>query len=625
MRDSSSIGNYLGDLWQHAPRRVALTHTLLAIFVCLTPLLFGRFRLLPWLAPAEQQELLGRLLRARNYFLRMIAFALRGHALMAALRDAELRVQLLPQKNDDKWHAAHDREETRDISSTPRGRRPGAIPDFVVIGSGAGGAIVAAELARAGATTHIIEEGGWHRRATFAPDLYSAVSTLFRDFGAQVTKGRGVFPVLQGCCVGGSTVISGAIVHRLTREVHASWCATDPALATAPSFSELEAAATAIESDLEVRANLAERLPSLPAAHALDGLGWAYQAMHRIAPGCQGTGYCLQGCPSGGKWSMERSYVPQALAAGAEIHSRSRVLQVLHQGSRAIGVLIETEKGMREVRARRGVVVAAGVVESPLLLRRSGVHNAHLGRHLQCHLGVGCVGLLDRPVRDVEGPPQGIEVMEFTADRLKLATQLLPPELLLARATLDGNELLDLLTRVDHLASWTASVQSEAEGEITTSPLTGQPVIHFDPAPADLQRLRTGLWRLAQLLFALGAKRVWPAAHGFDATLTDPRRADDLLQAPLDARNYFVGVGHLFGTCRMGGAGAAWLGPISASMASTICSWPTAASSPATPASIPCCPSCRWHAAACSESCNRPDSRCPILAQAGLIPFPQFD
>jgi choline dehydrogenase-like flavoprotein len=63
------------------------------------------------------------------------------------------------------------------------------------------------------------------------------------------------------------------------------------------------------------------------------------------------------------------------------------------------------------------------------------------------------------------------------------------------------------------------------------------------------------------LLFALGATRVFPAGHGFDADLTSPARADDLLQAPLDARNYFVGVGHLFGTCRMGGPARGVVGP----------------------------------------------------------------
>jgi choline dehydrogenase-like flavoprotein len=272
--------------------------------------------------------------------------------------------------------------------------------------------------------------------------------------------------------------------------------------------------------------------------------------MRRNAPGCRATGRCLQGCPSGGKLSMEASYVPRAMQAGVRVLDRHRARRIVHEGGRAIGVEVVGADGRRRiVRARRAVVVAAGTIRSPLLLRGSGLGGAHAGRHFQCHLGVGALGLLPRPVREMEGPPQGIEVFEFEPNGIKLATQLLPPELLLARTGVTGPAMADLLRAWTHLSAWTVSVRSRAEGDV--SPGFAGPSIRFTPAPEDIVALRDGLHRVGQLLAALGAGRFFPNVAGLPVEL----RADDvdrLRQAPLDPRAYTMAVGHVFGTCRMG-------------------------------------------------------------------------
>ena len=424
--------------------------------------------------------------------------------------------------------------------------------DAVVVGSGAGGATVSVALSEQGWETAVIEEGGWHTRAGFTEDLHGAMGTLFRDFGAQAAWGRSLIPVLEGRCVGGSTVLNGAIVHRLPPEVHAAWC-EDRALGAALPYASLERHAGRIEQELSVRANLEEALPALPVSGILDRSGWRYRAMARNAPGCRGSGRCLQGCPTGGKLSMEASFLPRALRAGARILDRRRAERVLFEGTRAVGVLLRDAEGRaRRVRARRAVVVCAGAVQTPLLLSRSGLKSPHLGRHFQCHLGVGVAGLLDRPAASVLGPPQGIEILQTPGERFRLATQLLPLELLLARAGVVGTRLSELLRRAGQVSSWTASVRSGAEGRVVPG-FFGRASIRYTPAPADLEAIREGVHALARLLFDLGASRVFPGVAGMPDELTAASQAGALRSAPLDPRAYSIVVGHIFGTCRMAG------------------------------------------------------------------------
>jgi choline dehydrogenase-like flavoprotein len=254
---------------------------------------------------------------------------------------------------------------------------------------------------------------------------------------------------------------------------------------------------------------------------------------------------------------MEASYIPRAIRAGATLLDRHRATRIVAAGGRATGLVVRDPRGGRRlVSARKAVILAAGALQSPLLLSASGLGGLHVGRHFQCHLGVGTTALLDRPVRSVEGPPQGIEVLEFDADGIKLATQLLPPELLLARTPVAGRALSELLPQWRSISSWTGSVRSEAEGRVSGTAL-GRVSIRFDPSARDMERLRDAIWRMVRLLFELGAVRVFPGVFGAPVELRAPGEADAIRSAPLDPRAYLLGVGHIFGTCRMGSDPAA--------------------------------------------------------------------
>ncbi len=429
--------------------------------------------------------------------------------------------------------------------------------DFVIIGSGASGATAAVEFSENHFETIVVEEGEWYRREDFTENVYGAMATLFRDFGNQMSRGRSVIPVLEGCCVGGSTVMNGAIVHRLPEEVHASWLARDPGLVETLSYNALEKHSSDIESELQIGRNLEGLLPSLPVSHVLQRLGWKHQAMLRNAPGCQSTGRCLQGCPTGGKWSMEVTFIPRAVEAGARVYSGHRAESILWEGRRAVGVRCRLKSGgTKQIRARRGVVLAGGVMQTPRLLWRSGLGRgaSAVGKHFQTHLGISIVAEMTQKAVSLEGPPQGIEITEFSGEKIKLATQLVPPELLFSRTALTGESLREALKRTQYYSSWTGSIQSESEGELRRH-WTGNVSLVFTPTAKDMERVKLSLWNLSQLLFEMGARKIYPGIHGpegFPTVLESVSQARKLLDLPLDPRSFLLSVGHLFGTSKIG-------------------------------------------------------------------------
>lgn len=434
--------------------------------------------------------------------------------------------------------------------------------DYVVVGSGAAGAVAAHVLAQSGASVVIVEEGPWVRTREFDGRVYGAFKRMFRDAGAQVIEGRAYVPLLQGRCVGGSTVMNSAIVHRTPEDVLEEWRQRF-GLGETISARALEPHFTALERELSARVVGDDALGDnnrlfLEEASAQ---GIPARRMLRYERGCRGSGQCLTGCPTGAKQAMNVTYVPWALALGAHLICSCRVERILVEGGRACGVLARTVQGgaagdrrsQRVVlRARRAVVVAASTIQTPNLLRRSGVRACALGQHFQCHPGYAIAGLFDRPVEINSGVTQGAEAIHLRrSERIKLETLGMPPELAAARIPGIGRELMRRFGAFSHLAIWAVVVRAEAEGEVKRG-WGGRDKVRWQPSRVDVERARKGAALLARLLFEAGAREVWPGLHGLPSTI---RSIDDVRlieRVPADPRLFGFIASHLFGAARMG-------------------------------------------------------------------------
>jgi len=211
--------------------------------------------------------------------------------------------------------------------------------DFVVIGSGAAGASAALTLAEAGRDVLVLEEGPEVRDEDRGLGSHEAFMRLFRDRGTQVAMGRSVIPMLQGRCVGGTTVVNGAIVWRLPQDAYDRVFGAIGAEHAVP-LAALEARMDRIERDLAV-APAAERLlggNGTTMKRGAEKLGWKAHAIRRNVVDCQGSGRCLEACPTKRKQSMEVTYLPRAVRLGARILPDHEARVIETSAARAVAV-----------------------------------------------------------------------------------------------------------------------------------------------------------------------------------------------------------------------------------------------------------------------------------------------
>lgn len=430
------------------------------------------------------------------------------------------------------------------------------IADYVVIGSGAAGASAALVLATRGYKVVVLEEGPWVRTRQFGVDVYPAMKEMFRGGGTSMALGRVMFPILQGACVGGSTTVNSAIAWRAPERVIENWRRRF-GFGEALTFKELDHQFDEIERDLNVQQVQDQALGNNNSifAEAAATLGIRAERIRRYDGGCEASASCLTGCRSGKKLGMNVTYIPETLGLGGRLYSMCRVEKVESRYGRAVAVTARfkspTAPRLR-VAARRGVFVAASAVQTPNLLRRSGVRSPALGKHFQAHPGTSLAALFDRDVSMHFGATQGFNSLHFMdSDHFKIETLSLPPELMAVRIPGVGPDLMHRLADYRHVMNWAVLVRAEAHGSVKS--FLGKDQVYFTPTPTDMARLRKGLRTLSEMMFAAGAREIWPGVHGVPP-LRSPDDVRHWDRASIDPRAYSLMASHLFGSARMGPA-----------------------------------------------------------------------
>lgn len=431
--------------------------------------------------------------------------------------------------------------------------------DYVVVGSGAGGASAAVTLARGGASVAIVEAGAWRDPEHYPSSTYGAMRDLFDDWGALITRGRALWPIVQARTMGGTTVINSAICVRTPGDIFEQW-ERERGIAAESLSRRCWAHQDEIERELCV-----EEVPPDARGHSnrlamlgAQGVGYDSHWIHRYVKGCVGSGQCLQGCTKLKKQSTNLNYVPEVLARGGDVVSSAPVARVRFEGRRAVGVEGRFEHPQTKkkgasfvVLARRAVVVAASATHSPALLQRSGVSSPALGKHFRAHPGTGVFGVYDDPVDTNIGATQGWASTAFRDDPgLKLETLSIPFEMVASRLAGGGDRLIARIAEYRHVCMWVHAVRAESVGTVKNG-FGDRPVVSYTLDRADMLRFRAGVHLVAQTHVAAGAKKILPGIFGMPYELA-PNDIDVLLDAPLEPRAYVAILSHLFGGCAMG-------------------------------------------------------------------------
>lgn len=451
--------------------------------------------------------------------------------------------------------------------------------DVVVVGSGAGGGVVAAELARAGRGVLVVEAGPYVDESTMPRDELDAYGRLYLNHGLLSTW-DGAVTMLAGSGVGGGTLVNWMTCLDAPADIREEW-SREHGL-DGLDGTEWASDVAAIEAELGVApAGLVPPKDELIRRGASE-LGWEAGVIRRNAIDCGDCGSCPFGCRRGAKQSGIRAHLAEAVRLGADVLDRARVRSVQFghaaTGFSVMGTLAPPEPGAPaepvvppdaprsfSIRANQ-VVLAAGALRSPAILQASDVSHPSIGRYLRIHPVPVIGALMDEPVDMWRGTMQAVRSMEFAQDEpdrrgyviesapghLGLLALVLPWQGAAAHAA--------LMSRARHFSPLIAVTRDGGEGRTR---LTRAGRVRIDYRLDDLGRatLRHALVSMARLARAGGAMEILAVGmplvrHRVDGGADASRRfaAFEQTLATLDFRPHrgTVASAHQMGTIRMG-------------------------------------------------------------------------
>jgi choline dehydrogenase-like flavoprotein len=403
--------------------------------------------------------------------------------------------------------------------------------DFLVIGSGAGGSVVAAELAETGKRVILVDAGPLPRASELGCSEELANRLWLESHGAIPTRELPV-SLIAGRVFGGGTVINWGTYLEPPRTLLEDWshqfgfhaCLTDSWQHSL--YSVRRRLGIAPVQSLTTSNRLLQT--------AAQRLNWSQHSVERIQGDCSSCQTCSFGC-SDGKQDALRTYIADAERLGVHLIPDCRIELLEHdQGrvDRATGVLRDEGGTQRKVEFRfRHLVLSAGAIHTPALLLRSGLGNAHVGQHLQIHPAAIVLGEFEQEVAPWKGPPQAVIVDEFAksqsaTSRFRIEVVPLPPGLLAMSLPWQGPlAYRHTLQKAKHLAGWLVLVhdQNGRLGRVEID-AQGQPRVHYRMSPELRSAVGKGMSAALTGLRAAGASRLLAPSWGsddFDCQLDD--------------------------------------------------------------------------------------------------------
>ncbi len=439
--------------------------------------------------------------------------------------------------------------------------------DVCIVGTGAGGAVLAARLAARGKSVVMLEDGGFHTSEKFTLTERDMMPRLYQEKAGRATVDQSM-AILQGRAVGGTTVVNWTTCFRTPKRVMEHWAAEHGVEglshdALLPHWAEIEQRLGVIKMRMEqVNKN------NLVTHRGLEKLGWHRDLLSRNVRNCAHSGFCGVGCPIDAKQSMLVTMIPDAVKAGAEIYANAWVERVLRDGRTVRGVVArmrdpKTDKksGVTLTVHAKATVLSAGAINSPAILLRSAINgNGRVGFRTFLHPAVGGVGVHEERIDPFVGSPQYIYSDEHIARGPGLMSFLLegapifpmsagsfPP--LLGAERQAQMELLPYQSLTGALLHDGFEPGNPDDGARVTLQPSGHPQVTYPWTDRLREGLRAATKATMEIQLAGGARQAWSGT----AYARSIGELDAVLaRTSFDATRVPVFVAHCMGGCPMG-------------------------------------------------------------------------
>jgi choline dehydrogenase-like flavoprotein len=438
--------------------------------------------------------------------------------------------------------------------------------DVCVVGSGAGGGVLSAELAKAGKSVVVLEQGAYRNEQDFKQLELPGSLELYLGGGLLASE-DGSIAVLAGATLGGGTVVNYMNCIRTPEHIRAEWA--EHGIAGIDQL-EYEQHIDAVWDRLQVNVEAtSQNRPHRKLIQGMEGRGFPWKPITRNAdPKCDDPrvcGYCYTGCQRGCKQSTMKTYLQDASDAGARFVVGARAERIVTADGRATGVeatVTNADGSVTKLTVEAPtVVVAGGSVESPALLLRSGIGGPAAGKHLRLHPAAIVQGVYDEPIEGWIGQAQSAVSYQFANCEgdwgFLIESAPTAPALIAANLPFEdgAQHKREFAEKLQRMAPFITVARDHGEGEVAID-AHGRAVVRWSLSDeVDRRIFVRGNQELAKLHRAAGAKEIitlhservsWREGEDFDAFLAA------IENASYEPNDVAVFTAHQLCSCRMG-------------------------------------------------------------------------
>jgi choline dehydrogenase-like flavoprotein len=413
----------------------------------------------------------------------------------------------------------------------------------LVVGSGPSGSVTASTLSARGKDVLLLEEGPnlpTNSSVQFSSD---EIIQKYRSGGLNPALGNPTIPFVEGRCVGGGSEINSGLYHRTPAEVLELW--RQRYQVQGLEEKDLEPHFESCEQALHVQLNPG-RLPA--AAEKLkvgaNRLGWKSREIPRWYK--YSDPVSRERKAEGKRQTMSETFVPAFLKSGGRLLSGVRVERLKREHGRWIVLAVQDKKPV-QIDAE-AVFLCAGAVQTPALLRRSGILK-NIGNSLAMHPTIKVAAVFDEEINTLEPEVPAYQITEFSP-RLCIGCSV-SSRAYLALAMTDYPELHEKIrSHRTRMAVFYAMIQGPATGKVRNIPFSTAPLVRYSLNRQNMSSLSEALRHLCRVLFAAGAKTLYPSISGFAPLHAESEL--DRIPAELSRGNTNLMTIHLFSSCPMG-------------------------------------------------------------------------
>jgi choline dehydrogenase-like flavoprotein len=414
--------------------------------------------------------------------------------------------------------------------------------EYVIVGSGASGGIIFNEMQERKVNCILIESGKWHSQQTFKKNFLHSAKNLWVDAGYQFAKGSSVIPILQGSCIGGSTVINGSIMQIVDinyinkiNEIFKNNSIFD--------IDNIYKHQEKVVALFKIKKNTEHVIKDSFLKKICQKLNWTVESQMRAAPQCEFSEHCLNGCPNNAKLTIENLILKKEYK---NILHSTKVNKLILKKNKVTLVECQNEEESFYIKAKK-IIICAGAIGSPKILLNSNINNKFIGKNFQCHLSTSITADFGHDKKKIDILPMGYQIKTNLDSVGTFFSQSIPEELLLSKIPVYGEDLIKINSSIKNFSSWVSSVSSKSKGSVSLD-FFGNTKINFSPTLDDLKKILFSNYQISKFLFMLGAKKVYLPIHDF-SICNSLKDLEKIHNSKLVAKNFLISSSHLFGSC----------------------------------------------------------------------------